>query len=481
MPLLAELRRLERTCRPDAILVSAPPFSSFLAVALFAAKARIPWVAEFRDRWADDPYALIPNWRRAADRRIENWAVGRAAGIVTVPKPWSEHYARVYQLPVCTAMNGFDPHDFTGLNPVHPPGRLPLSIVYIGFVYPERRDPTALFEALEASELAAGDVRIFCYGSRSDYLETCIDQVGVRRFVQVEDPVPYAEALRLQSMADVLLLLQWDDPADEGNIPGKIFEYLASLRRSRARQLVTARDHSSLDHGRVDEAGYVTAELGQPLSRGAFRIFRQRVGHQLGVEGRVHNPRRCLPNEDMRALAAKMLAVLVPYEPLAAVRAARPDQDAGGRQGGERRLQGADDLLRRIGRSLGTPKCRLVEQRRHERSTAHAAIAADVDLDSHLQPAKLDPVRILRVLALIAVYLACFVSWTHRAWPPARSGVIMLAGNRHEPGRRVAVLLPRPDRREPDAGAAGDGSRRVHRGSTVRSRNLPRFKVAFQR
>ena len=230
LPLLAELRRLERTWRPDAILVSAPPFSSFLAVALFAAKARIPWVAEFRDRWADDPYALIPNWRRAADRRIENWAVGRAAGIVTVPKPWSEHYARVYRLPVCTAMNGFDPHDFTGLNPVHPPGRLPLSIVYIGFVYPERRDPTALFEALEASELTAGDVRIFFYGSRSDYLETCIDQVGVRRFVQVEDPVPYAEALRLQSTADVLLLLQWDDPADEGNIPGKIFEYLASRR-----------------------------------------------------------------------------------------------------------------------------------------------------------------------------------------------------------------------------------------------------------
>jgi hypothetical protein len=48
--------------------------------------------------------------------------------------------------------------------------------------------------------------------------------------VEVHDPVPYADALQLQASADVLLLLQWDDPADEGNVPGKVFEYLAVRR-----------------------------------------------------------------------------------------------------------------------------------------------------------------------------------------------------------------------------------------------------------
>jgi hypothetical protein len=230
LPLLAELRQLQRTWRPDVILASAPPFSTFLAVALFARRSGIPWVAEFRDRWSDDPYALIPDWRRSLDRRLERWAVRSASGIVTVSGPWSEHYARIYRVPVCTAMNGFDPQDFEELEPEHQPGSLPLRIVYTGFVYPERRDPTRLFEALAASGLTPEEVQVCFYGSRSDYLEDRIDRAGVRRFVQVENPVPYAEAIRLQSGADILLLLQWNDPADESNVPGKVFEYLAARR-----------------------------------------------------------------------------------------------------------------------------------------------------------------------------------------------------------------------------------------------------------
>jgi hypothetical protein len=42
--------------------------------------------------------------------------------------------------------------------------------------------------------------------------------------------VPYRCALKLQMEADILLLLQWSDKRDEGNIPGKIFEYLYARR-----------------------------------------------------------------------------------------------------------------------------------------------------------------------------------------------------------------------------------------------------------
>ena len=36
--------------------------------------------------------------------------------------------------------------------------------------------------------------------------------------------------MRLQSKADVLLLLQWNSPSEAGNIPGKLFEYLGARR-----------------------------------------------------------------------------------------------------------------------------------------------------------------------------------------------------------------------------------------------------------
>ena len=125
LPLFLSLRRLLAGWTPDLVMVSGPPFSAFVAVAVFGSWAKVPWIAEFRDRWADDPYALIPDWRRVIDRRLEAWSVSRAAGLITVSEP---------------------------------------------------------------------------------------------------------EALRRQAQADILLLLQWDDPADESNVPGKVFEYLAARR-----------------------------------------------------------------------------------------------------------------------------------------------------------------------------------------------------------------------------------------------------------
>ena len=50
------------------------------------------------------------------------------------------------------------------------------------------------------------------------------DQVGIN------DRVSYAESIDLQMNADVLLLLQWNDEKELGNVPGKVFEYIAARR-----------------------------------------------------------------------------------------------------------------------------------------------------------------------------------------------------------------------------------------------------------
>ncbi len=55
-------------------------------------------------------------------------------------------------------------------------------------------------------------------------------QFGITDFVETVPPVSYAESLRIQRNADVLLLLQWNNPREQGNVPAKVFEYLASMR-----------------------------------------------------------------------------------------------------------------------------------------------------------------------------------------------------------------------------------------------------------
>ncbi|HYM03681.1 MAG TPA: glycosyltransferase, partial [Stellaceae bacterium] len=89
-------RALCRSWTPDLIFGSGPPFTALLACRTLSARLNIPWVAELRDRWADDPYDVVPRWRAALNQWLERRTLGSAAGLVTVTEPWAEFYRRKY-------------------------------------------------------------------------------------------------------------------------------------------------------------------------------------------------------------------------------------------------------------------------------------------------------------------------------------------------------------------------------------------------
>ena len=227
--LLPALFRMIRTERPDVILVSGPPFSAFVSAAIAGWWFDLPWIAEFRDRWADDPYNLQPAWRRRFDGWLETVLVRRAAGIVTVSDVWSTFYAGKYGLPTETVMNGFDPKDFN--LDIDPREGLPLNLLHAGTIYPGRRDPTALFEAIRRHGFRPDELRLQFYGHGLQTIRALADEMGISDIVEIGDAIPYREAVALQKRADVLLLMQWNDPADEGNVPAKVFEYFATNRQ----------------------------------------------------------------------------------------------------------------------------------------------------------------------------------------------------------------------------------------------------------
>jgi len=229
-PMTAALRRRCATWRPDLLYVSGPPFSPFIGVSRVARSHGIPWVAEFRDRWADDPYTTRTAGRRWLDSALERWVLRDVAGIVTVSDPWARDFADKFGVPVRTVMNGLD----TAAEPPSPatsptPG-LPLRLLHCGTIYRERRDPGALFSAIRHGGFAPSEVQVVFHGPPSAYLARQVARYGVGDFVDIRGPVPHHVALRLQQASDVLLLLQWNDPRDDGNVPGKTFEYFAARR-----------------------------------------------------------------------------------------------------------------------------------------------------------------------------------------------------------------------------------------------------------
>ncbi len=275
--LLPTLFREIREERPDLILVSGPPFSSFIGTAVAALWFDIPWIAEFRDRWVDDAYAMTPKWRTWIDHGLERMLIKRAAGIVTVSDVWTHFYAGKYGLPTETVMNGFDPKDFEiDLDP--PPG-LPLRLLHAGTIYPGRRDPGALFEAIKRSNFSPDQLRVQFYGHLLTTIEDQAKRFGVEAFVDLEDAVPYRQAIELQKRSDILLLLQWNNPADEGNVPAKVFEYFATGRQILGlgpidgvpARLVRERKAGIFSNDPDDIAGQLSAWIGEKQRAGQVR------------------------------------------------------------------------------------------------------------------------------------------------------------------------------------------------------------------
>ena len=100
----------------------------------------------------------------------------------------------------------------------------------MGTIYAGRRDPKPLFQALSEVGFDPKDVRVQFYGNGLDIIRDQADRLGVKDFVEIYPPVPYDDSVDTQRRADVLLLLQWNDPREQGNVPAKLFEYLAVRR-----------------------------------------------------------------------------------------------------------------------------------------------------------------------------------------------------------------------------------------------------------
>lgn len=85
---------LLRDERIELIFSTAPPMSAHALAARLARRSGLPWVADYRDLWTDNPGYLAPGWRRAIDQRTEAAWLKRAAGVVTVTPSWQRQFAQ---------------------------------------------------------------------------------------------------------------------------------------------------------------------------------------------------------------------------------------------------------------------------------------------------------------------------------------------------------------------------------------------------
>lgn len=225
----SDASRLFKTWHPDLIFASSPPPTSLLVAHRLSRRYGVPWVADLRDLWIDHPYYDQPRWRKVFEEKLERRVLLSAAGVTTVSDPLAETLQMKYGKSARVVLNGFDQVDYPVSSDVPFDGGR-LKILYTGMIYPGKRDPSPLFEALQRLGPLAERIRVIFHGFFLESLRPMIRSYGLEHLVEVHDPVSYKESLRMQTEADILLLLLWSDSTERGVYTGKLFEYMGARR-----------------------------------------------------------------------------------------------------------------------------------------------------------------------------------------------------------------------------------------------------------
>jgi glycosyltransferase involved in cell wall biosynthesis len=217
----------------DAILSTAPPFSSHLIGLALHRLSGLPWVAEFRDPWVENPWH--EDWsrvERVANQLLERRVVSRAdAVIVTCEQARDQLLASYPDLPADrfhVIPNGFDPewYALSGTCAASVKTGGGFCLVHCGALYGER-DPRPFLTALAAARAHGLDVRFRQAGPAGSFGGLTLAELtaanGLTGYVHHIHRITHRDSLRLQRRADALVLFQSNAPAQ---VPSKLYEYL---------------------------------------------------------------------------------------------------------------------------------------------------------------------------------------------------------------------------------------------------------------
>lgn len=234
----ADARRLIDEERIEMVLSTAPPVAAHALARRLARDAGLPWVADWRDLWADNPGHLAPAWRRALERRAEARWMRDAAGVVTVTPGWQRRYEgqMLGRCPVAWIPNGYDEADFADLPAAPVPADGALRLVHTGSFYGPR-DPAPLLDALDRVLLdrrtGPRALKLRLVGAVGGRFDAALAAFDARHpgLVERRPYVPHAQALAEMVAADALLLVVGAGDGRQaavvaGTLPGKLFEYL---------------------------------------------------------------------------------------------------------------------------------------------------------------------------------------------------------------------------------------------------------------
>lgn len=224
----------EQIIRSQAIryvLTSSYPNSTHLIGLYLKQRYNIHWHADFRDGWTQNPYFadyITPAHRRL-NAYLERQVALHADTITAVSDPIANYLSQLSgRANVTTLPNGFDPTDLDDI-PDLPTDKFRMA--YTGTMFMQR-SPDSFFAAvrglLDSYPGLHDNIEIIFRSNFKPTHTEMIRDLNLYSVVQNWGMGTWKQALTLQKSADVLLVLEGENPNGHIMLTQKIFEYLAT-------------------------------------------------------------------------------------------------------------------------------------------------------------------------------------------------------------------------------------------------------------
>lgn len=222
---------LERE-RVDAIISTSDPVTSHLIARKLKQKYKIPWIADLRDLWTNNPYCYKFEFIKYFEKRLELKTLSDADAIVTVTEPWIDSLKTLHQnKKIFCVTNGYDDEEFPEL-----PSKLTskFTLTYTGQLYNGKRDPSLLFKVvsqlINEHKINKEAIEIRFYGQKEGWLIEEVNKYNLEGIVNFYGFMPRDKVLEKQRDTQILLLFLWDNKKEENFCPGKVYEYFGARR-----------------------------------------------------------------------------------------------------------------------------------------------------------------------------------------------------------------------------------------------------------
>ena len=221
----------------NAIFVTGPPFSAFVLGSKLKTKFNVPLFLDYRDLWFGSYFAFyLTPFHKLLQKRHEYLSLKSADRIFVTNRKIKEKILNLFPFltfeDIIILPHGYDSEDFEKLKPIPKPNDK-MIITYSG-IFMEYNSPKYFLKAFKELSVerpdVAQDIELHFVGFLRKENKKLIKKLKLEEFVKDHGYMNHNDAVIKIKSSDILWIMVGKKRNIDAILPGKLYEYMGSLK-----------------------------------------------------------------------------------------------------------------------------------------------------------------------------------------------------------------------------------------------------------